>query len=207
MTHFSIDEWADFVRDVTLGHKRGGMQQHLDSGCRECLKTANIWRTVMELSQLERMSEPPASATKVASAYFGLVQQAFIAPGGIEIAKLAFDSFQRELTGERGAAAHMARQLLFKCGSFCVDVRLEPKPGSDQVVLLGQVIDAEKPLKGFGQVPVSLLSSGDKVSETMTNQFGEFNFAFQALRQVQLFFGMKQRALVVPLPQAQPVAA
>ena len=37
----------------------------------------------------------------------------------------------------------------------------------------------------------------------MTNQFGEFHFGFQSVQHMQLFFGMQQKALVVPLPQGQ----
>jgi len=207
MQHFSVTEWADFVRDVSPAEQRVEMQKHLDSSCEECLKTAEIWRTVMEFAQREQLNDPPASASRIVQAYYGLMQQSASAPEGIEIAKLAFDSFQRELAGERGTVTQMPRQLLFKCGTFCVDVRLEPKPGSNYVVLVGQVIDAKKPLKGFDHVPVSLLSHGDKVSETTTNQFGEFHFGFQSVQHMQLFFGMQQKALVVPRPQGQTEAA
>jgi hypothetical protein len=207
MQHFSLTDWADFVREVAPPEQRGEMKQHLDSGCQDCTKTAEIWNIVMDFAQQEKLNDPPSSALRIVQAYYGLIQQSALAPEGIEIAKLAFDSFQHELAGERGTVTQMPRQLLFKCGTFCVDVRLEPKPGSNYVVMVGQVIDAKKPLKGFDHVPVSLLSRGDKVSETTTNQFGEFHFGFESVQHMQLFFGMQQKALVVPLPQGQTVAA
>lgn len=205
MQHFSLTDWADFVREVSSPQQQGAMRQHLDSGCQDCMKTAEVWNSVMELARREQLNDPPSSTLRIVQAYYALMQQS--APEGLAIATIAFDSLQHELVGERGSVAQTPRQLLFKCGTFCVDVRLEPKPGSNFVVLVGQVIDAKKPLKGFGQVPVSLLSQGDKVSETTTNQFGEFHFGFESVEHMQLFFGMQQKALLVPLPQGQVAAA
>jgi hypothetical protein len=208
MQHFSLTEWADFVRETNASEKRVSMQRHLDSQCAECLKTADIWRTVMDFARHEKAYDPPASAMRIVQAYFGPLQLATSAPEGLEIAQLTFDSFQQAgLAGVRGASSSVPRQLLYKCGTLCIDMRLEPKPGSNYVVLVGQLIDAKKPLKGFEDVPVSLLSEGDKVSETTTNQFGEFHFAFESVKHLQLFFGIEQKALVVPLPEAQTEAA
>lgn len=206
MEHFSLSDWADFVREVGTSQKRDVMRPHIDAGCKDCAMTLEIWKTVMDFAKREQLVDPPASAVRIVQAYFSLMQGAG-APQGLEIAKLAFDSLQGELVAERGSMVQMPRQLLFKCGTFCVDVRLEPKPGSNYVVMVGQVIDAQKPLKGFDHVPVSLLSHGDKVSETTTNQFGEFHFGFEPVNHMQLFFGMQQKALVVPLPQGHSAAA
>ena len=208
MKHFSLTEWADFVREVPLPEKEHVMQAHLDSGCEECVKTAAIWRTVMDFAQQEQAYNPPASSMHIAQAYFGPMHLAASATDGVEIAQLAFDSFQQAgLEGIRGASSSVPRQLLYKCGTLCIDMRLEPKPGSNYVVLVGQLIDAKKPLKGFEDVHVSLLSHGDKLSETTTNKFGEFHFGFESVKHMQLFFGIEQKALVVPLPEGKSEAA
>jgi len=208
MKHFSLTEWADFVRDVPIPDKEHAMQAHLDSGCAECVKTSAIWRTVMDFAQQEKTYDPPTSSMRIVQAYFGPMQLAASAPEGLEIAQLAFDSFEQAgLAGIRGASSSVPRQLLYKCGTLCIDMRLEPKPGSNYVVLVGQLIDAKKPLKGFEDVQVSLLSEGDKLSETTTNKFGEFHFGFESVKHMQLFFGIEQKALVVPLPENKSEAA
>jgi len=208
MKHFSLMEWADFIREVAPLEQRSVMQEHLDTSCQECLKTADIWRTVMDFARREKHYDPPASAMRIVQSTFGPLQLASSAPEGLEIAQLAFDSFQQAgLAGVRGASSSVPRQLLYKCGTLCIDMRLEPKPGSNYVVLVGQLVDAQKPLKGFEDVPVSLLSQGDKLSETTTNQFGEFHFGFESVKHMQLFFGMERSALVVPLPETQTEAA
>jgi len=208
MKHFSMTEWADFVREMPLPEKEHVMQAHLDSGCEECVKTATIWRAVMDFAQQEQTYSPPVSSMRIVHAYFGPMLLAGSAPEGIQIAQLAFDSFQQAgLAGIRGASSSVPRQLLYQCGTLCIDMRLEPKPGSNYVVLVGQLIDAKKPLKGFEDVQVSLLSHGDKLSETTTNKFGEFHFGFESVKHMQLFFGIDEKALVVPLPEGKSDAA
>lgn len=208
MTHFSLTEWADFVRDVASPEMQTSMRTHLDEGCLECLKTAEIWRAVMDFARHEKTYASPARDMHIVETYFAPVPLASSAPEGIAIAQLTFDSFQQVgLAGMRGASSSVPRQLLYKCGTLCIDMRLEPKPGSNYVVLVGQLIDAKKPLKGFGDVPVSLLSHGDTLSETTTNKFGEFHLGFESVKQMQLFFGIEQKALVVPLPEDQSEAA
>jgi len=162
----------------------------------------------MDFAQQETAYNPPAPAIRIAHSYFESLQLASSAPGELTIAELAFDSFQQPgAAGLRGSVAAVPRQLLYKCGTLCIDMRLEPKPGSNYVVLVGQLIDAKKPLQGYDAVPVSLLSEGDKLSETRTNQFGEFHFGFESVKHMQLFFGMERSAVVVPLPESQSEAA
>jgi hypothetical protein len=53
----------------------------------------------------------------------------------------------------------------------------------------------------MGGVPVSLLCEGDTLFRKKTNQVGEFEFGFGALRTVHLVFGIgESRLLVVPVP-------
>lgn len=208
MKHFSLMDWADFVRSAAPAERQGEMEKHLDAGCTKCLKTAEIWRTVMNFAQQEKSYNPPAPAMRIAHSYFGALQLASLVPDGLTVAQLAFDSFQQPgAAGIRSSSAAVPRQLLYKCGTLCIDMRLEPKPGSNYVVLVGQLIDAKKPLQGYDAVPVSLLSEGDKLSETKTNQFGEFHFGFESVKHMQLFFGMERSAVVVPLPEGQTEAA
>jgi hypothetical protein len=196
--HFSSTEWADFVRGVTSPSDRQPLQEHLESGCADCRASVEDWEAIVDFARQERLNEPPESTLRIVGAYLNMAR--FSPRRSIEVASLAFDSLQSRLVGERGSTS-ASRQLLFKCGTLCVDVRLEPKPGSDYIVMVGQVIDSRKPLKGFGDLPVSLLSHGDKVSETTTNRFGEFHFGFHSTEQVQLLFGIQQKGMIVPLPQ------
>jgi hypothetical protein len=126
----------------------------------------------------------------------------------LEVATLVFDSSQAPLTaGIRGATAR-PRQLLYKSGSLCIDMRMQPKPGTDSMVLIGQLLDSAQPTLGISDVPVSLVCEGDTVARKRTNTFGEFDFGFESLHHSQLIFGIgKRRTIVVPVPEAQVEAA
>lgn len=120
-----------------------------------------------------------------------------------ETATLVFDSAQGPLpAGIRGAFAS-ARQLLYKSGSVCIDLRLQPRPGSDSTVLIGQLLDSASPGLGLGDIPVSLVCEGGMVASNKTNNSGEFDFAFQTPGRTQLIFGIgKRKTIVVPVPDS-----
>lgn len=57
MKHFSTREWVDFVRGVAPYELTMAMQEHLDGGCQDCLKTVEDWKHVLACarsSSLER---------------------------------------------------------------------------------------------------------------------------------------------------------
>lgn len=204
MKHFSMQDCVDFVRAVKEKEVITKMQQHLDEGCVQCFKNIEIWRRVMKFAKKEGQYAPPESALRLVEASFAVRQLMSARTKKFELATLVFDS--SELTpitaGVRGSSAS-ARQLLYKSGSVCIDMRMQPKPGSDSVVLMGQLLDSSRPAHGIGDVSVSLLCEGDTLSHKTTNQVGEFEFGFGALRDVQLVFGMGgSRMLVVPVPNA-----
>jgi hypothetical protein len=180
------------------------MQQHLDDGCSKCQKIVETWRHVMDIAKLQNSFEPPKWAVEAVNASFSLRKVAPILAGKLELAKLLFDSaFQPVAVGVRGSSP-VGRQLLYKSGSVCIDMRMQPKPGSDSVVIMGQLLDSAKPDHGVSGIPVSLLSQGDTVSRGKTNDVGEFDFGITALDHLQLVFGIgDSRTIVVPVPDGE----
>jgi len=122
------------------------------------------------------------------------------ATGNIQLAMLVFDSAQQQLAGVRNSAV-AARQLLYKSGTVCIDLHVQPKPGSDEVVVVGQLLDSISPAHGMGGVPVSLMRKGNSVSSKKTNDFGEFDFGLEGAEDVYLSFGLNNSTLVVPVPE------
>jgi hypothetical protein len=122
------------------------------------------------------------------------------ANGKLDVAELIFDSTrQPPVKGVRGSAA--VRQMLFKSGSVLIDMQIQPTPGSDSRVLIGQLHDSTKPDHGIGGVPVSLFLEGGTVSRNETNQAGEFDFGIHALGKLHLVFGIgENRTLMVAVP-------
>jgi hypothetical protein len=122
----------------------------------------------------------------------------------IEEAELVFDS-ARQATGtavRSGVAC--ARQLLYRSGSVCIDMHIQPTLGSVSATLTGQLLDSKKQNRAMRDVPVSLLRSGDMISYKKTNAGGEFNFGVDALQDLQLAFDIrKHKMLVVAVPWVQ----
>ena len=204
MKHLSIDDCVDFARQAEGADQRMKMQQHLDTGCTKCSKTLEIWRRVMNLANREPSYEPPVWAVQAVNASFA-VSRAIPHPAGkLELARLLFDSALQPIAlGVRGTGS-VVRQLLYRSGSMCIDMRMQPKPGSDSMVLIGQLMDSTKPDHGIGGIPVSLLSKGDTVSRVRTNDVGEFDFGIAALSNLQLVFGIgDSRTIVVPVPDGE----
>jgi hypothetical protein len=202
MRHFPVEDWIDYVRRVDGSGQRAAIQKHLDEGCSKCLKTIKIWRGIVILTkdQSQNAFEPPAGAVQAVQANFALRKVVPFSAGKLEVAKLVFDSTLQPLAvGVRGSPA--VRHLLYKSGEVCIDVHTQPKPGSDSVVLIGQLHDSTKPDRGISGIPVSLLCDGDTVSRGRTNDVGEFDFGLTALDHLQLVFGVGgSRTIVVPVP-------
>ena len=207
MEHYLLTDWIDFLRGQAPKELMNIMQRHLEQGCTACLHTVATWQSIYDFALREPAYEPPAAALRLAEAYFVPFKLASKAPQGIEVAQLAFDSRLQPLRGDVRGGAVGPRQLVYRCGDVCIDMRFEPRPGSNWVVLAGQVMDEKAPLESLSKIPVSLLSSGDTVSETITDEFGEFHLGFTSMRHLQLFLGLERSAVVVPLPDNQRDAA
>jgi hypothetical protein len=204
MEHHSIEDWIDFARQVEGSAQKRAMQKHLDQGCSTCSKTLAIWRRVMNIAKLRNDLKPPDSAVQAVKNGFALRKVIPFPAGKLELAKLVFDSsLQPIAAGMRGSSA-VVRQLLYKSGSVCIDMHMQPRPGSDGVVLMGQLLDSAKPDHGVSGIPVSLLCEGDTVSRARTNDVGEFDFGFTALDHLQLVFGIGgNRTIIVPVPDGK----
>jgi hypothetical protein len=155
----------------------------------------------MNLSNHQGCSQEPALSVEVVSAGFAIRQLPSFSAAAPEIASLVFDSSQSSVTAGIRSTLPSARQLLYKSGSVCIDMRLQPKPGTDSVVLVGQLLDSASPTHGMGDVAVTLVCEGDTVACKKTNNFGEFDFGFETVHHGQLVFGIGGRkTIVVPVP-------
>jgi hypothetical protein len=209
MEHFSMDEWIDFARGIEGKEKSVKMREHLDQGCVKCSKTLETWRQIVNFANQEPSLEPPAYALRAVKTSF-LLHKTFSAQENqgkkFEIARLVFDSALEPATvGVRGTAS-VVRQLLYRSGTLCIDMRMQPKPGSQAMVLIGQVLDSAKPDHGIGGIPVRLLCKGDTLSQSRTNDVGEFDFGVTAADHLQLVFGVADRRnIVVPVPDGESI--
>ena len=203
MEHFSMTEWIDFVRGIERKERAANMQEHINRGCKPCTKTFDTWRRIMNFAAEANQYEPPAWAVQAVETSF-VLKKNFPAKKKLDFATLLFDSaLQPVPAGVRGTAS-VVRQLLYRSGSVCIDMRMQPKAGSESMVLMGQLLDSAKPDHGIGGILVSLLRRGDPLSRSRTNHVGEFDFNFTSEDNLQLLFGIGgSRDVVVPVPNSE----
>jgi hypothetical protein len=206
MEHFSTEDWIDYVRGIDRKEVGNEMKQHLDRGCVACNKAEQTWRQIVNLAKQENTYEPPAWAMDAVMASFRSRKNQSSLENKFELAKLVFDSALQPLAAGVRSNASVVRQLLYRSGTMCIDMRMQPKPGSQTMVLIGQVMDSASPDHGLGGIPVSLLCEGNTLSQSKTNAVGEFDFGLTAADHLQLVFGIEDsRKIVVPVPEIESV--
>jgi hypothetical protein len=176
MKHFSTEEWADFARNVVGTNEREMMQRHLETGCKQCEGTLGLWQKVHEAAKREAGYEPPDAALRTVKAMYAIHGKQALRAEKATFAQLLFDSLQAPLqAGVRSAAADI-RQLLYGSGDYRVDLRLEPQVDSEEISVVGQLLNSVDPAAAVDGVPLALLRAGKVVAESTTNRFGEFHF-------------------------------
>jgi hypothetical protein len=151
MKHYRAQEWVDFVRGTVGKDQKAVMQTHLDSGCRRCQREAKTWQRVRETANRQMAAEPDDSVVRFVK-------------GSLAI------SGKREPKHSRGFLA----EVLFDSSREPLDLRLEPQIDSENVSLIGQILDSTDPTNGTAAASVALLKGGKVIAEASTNRFGEF---------------------------------
>ena len=186
------------------------MQRHLESGCKQCTKTLNLWQHVHQAAQNERGLQPSESAVRGMKGAFAIHGPRRQRRGARSIATLLFDSALSPVQAGVRSSASAARQLLFGVGAYRIDLRMEPQLDSDKVAVIGQVLHSTDPSEGLGAVPVALVKGRKVVAETITSRFGEFNLECDLDGRFQLRVKLPaeelQLALIEPiLPPGPPL--
>lgn len=200
MSHYEIGRWADFARNVTAPRERAKMEEHLASQCAECGATLEFLRKVTATAALEpnyesvtpdlsaaarRVFTLPALATRWPDKVLKALQ--------VLVGRLTFDS-AADLQ-PAGARAHRTdtRQVMYEAGDFCLDLRFDRERDSMHIMLVGQVANQKNPEFRVARLPVFILSGQKVVSQTASNEFGEFSLEYIPRSNLRL---------CVPVPEA-----
>ncbi len=174
MKHFTAREWVDFVRGAVREEEKALMQAHLKTGCQRCQREAKTWVRVRETASRQRASEPDDSAVRFVKASFALSRERQPKRSRQFMAEVLFDSFREPQPVGVRSAASSSRQILFGVEDLRIDLRLEPKIDSENVSVIGQILNSAEPGENYVAASVALLKSGKLVSVANTNRFGEF---------------------------------
>jgi hypothetical protein len=200
LSHFSDEDWADYVRGTLPDERRAGLQGHLDANCGSCTKVHATWRAVQDAASTATRYEPSADSVRVARALFGLQKPASHTSPAAELVRLLFDS--QVLTAASGfrSASAAARKCVFSVGQFLVDVQIQDDERGRATQLIGQVtgpagVDAE--LAGS---PVLLLREMQVIARGTMNRLGEFHMDFDGIASgMSLALGLKHGGTVIKL--------
>ena len=64
--------------------------------------------------------------------------------------------------------------MLYRADSYQIDLQIEPKPGSNLLMITGQMMDVSTPETVSRGVQVKLSNFRGNLIHTVTNEFGEF---------------------------------
>jgi len=172
--HFDEASWADFARGLVSDKNKMMMQTHIDGGCKRCATRLRMWQGVRSIAAQERVFTPPADTVRVVKSQ---LPAAF--PAASRGVRLLFDSNLAPVTaGIRGSVA--ARQFLYETDDYYIDLRLEAGREADQACLVGQVLHRSGQNRAAQGVFVRVQEGKLPITETSTNQFGEFQLEFGA---------------------------
>lgn len=175
MKHFGTQEWIDFVNQVVKGNQQEVMQKHLATGCKRCTETFSLWQKVGRTAVAEASYQPPAVAVRLAKAVFataGMAQSQKQSRGVIEV---LFDSFREPAVAGARSVVIGTRQMLYRADPYQLDIQIEPRPGSNRMVVTGQLLDLSHPGVLGRDIQVTLSNRRGNTVVVATSQFGEFS--------------------------------
>jgi len=203
MKHFATQEWVDFVNHVASNDQQAAMQKHLATGCKRCTETVSLWQKVSKTAAVEASYQPPQDTVRLAKAAFvtsGLAQTKKESKGLIEV---LFDSFQQPALAGARSVVIGTRQMLYRADPFQIDIQIEPKLGSNRLVITGQLLDLSHPGVIGRNIQVTLSNHRGSTVLAATNQFGEFSGEVENSGDLELSIpGEGEKPIVISLRNA-----
>ncbi len=203
MKHFATQEWVDFVNHVASNDQQAAMQKHLATGCKRCTETVSVWQKVSKTAAVEASYQPPPDTVRLAKAAFvtsGLTQTKKESKGLIEV---LFDSFQQPALAGARSVVIGTRQMLYRADPFQIDIQIEPKLGSNRLVITGQLLDLSHPGVIGRDIQVTLSNHRGSTVLAATNQFGEFSGEVENSGDLELSIpGEGEKPIVISLRNA-----
>jgi hypothetical protein len=208
MRHYEISEWADFARNLLSGQAREEMEQHLASGCTSCGATLDFLRNVAAAAAVENLYESatPALVSSAHELFEGRGMRTIdrvVEALQVLAGHMTYDSASDLLP--QGTRAHRAstRQMMFEAGDYCLDLRIDRELDSSRVTLVGQLASQKDPRVQMARLQVLILSGDRILSQTASNEFGEFSLECVARQNVRLCVPMTAAGVRVEIPLKQ----
>jgi len=171
-SHYTLENWVDFVRDVAPPELSNQMGAHLTEGCATCRGLHDTWKAVFGLCSAEGRFEPSASAVLLVHKMFAVARHRELAPRA-SVITLLFDSNAAVLAGVR-TAQPTGRTLLFGRDDFLIHLHIEHPIGRNSITVTGQIMEMYITEPRVSGLKVRVVSQLKTVAAVETNDLGEF---------------------------------
>jgi len=205
MRHFSLEKWTDFARDVVGQVEKNAMQNHLETGCKECAKVFGTWKRIHEAARRESAYSPPESVVRTVKGLGAIHGLGRVSRMKSPLPQLLFDSSRSPLPAGVRSQGSAAQQLLYGLNNYRIDLRIQPQEDSDKVAVVGQILDSSDPDRAIGILHVVLRKGKKIIAESVTNRYGEFHLECDLENCLQLHAGLPH-GQVVQIPLVEPIA-
>ena len=203
MKHFTTEEWINFVNQVVSPEALEEMEKHLKDGCKSCQETVSMWQLVQRSAVAEKNYQPPADTVRVVKAAFaaaGLKGERKESRSRISV---LFDSFLQPVVEGARSAATDSRQMLYRADPFQIDLQIEAKPGGNDLMVTGQLLDLSNPGIAGEDVRVTLSNLRGHIVHAVSNHNGEFICEIKNSGDLQITFaGTHGEPIVISLRDA-----
>ena len=198
-THYGILEWMEFARGMVPEETRSRMSSHLNEGCSDCRKTAAFFEKLANVCRDMLPDEAPDSMLQRARA---ICPQAVPRPAMAARripAELIYDSSLAPAPMGLRASKVTGSRVLYRAGNWSLDFHLEPGLQSSRVSVIGQIL-SEGESGSVSNVPVALRSGATTVTETLSNQFGEFQMECKKHKNLRLCIHLERDTQFIEVP-------
>jgi hypothetical protein len=203
MKHFSTEEWVDFVNQVIASNQREAMQKHLATGCKRCMETVSLWQKVSKTAAAEASYQPSADTVRLAKASYLTTRLNTMQKEPRNLIEVLFDSFLQPAVAGARSVVIGTRQMLYRADPYQIDIQIEPKPGSNRLVITGQLLDLSHPGVIGRDIQVTLSNHRGHSVIAATNQFGEFSGEIENSGDLELSIpGDSDQPIVISLRNA-----
>jgi len=203
MKHFSTEEWVDFVNQVIASNQREAMQKHLATGCKRCTETVSLWQKVSKTASAEANYQPSADTVRLAKAAYLTTGLNTAQKESRNLIEVLFDSFLQPAVAGARSVVIGTRQMLYRADPYQIDIQIEPKPGSNRLVITGQLLDLSHPGIIGRDIQVTLSNHRGHSVIAATNQFGEFSGEIENSGDLELSIpGDSDQPIVISLRNA-----
>lgn len=201
MTHYGIQEWADYARGLTPALETSAMQGHLGEGCPECRDMAGFFASLSTVCREMATCSVPESVVRNARSIFPAPQPR-PAKRALRLRfELIYDSFLTPVPVGLRSSWQRGWQALYRAGDCSLDLRVEPETHSTRAAVIGQISNHAQPKSRMEGLPVYVRQGRVIVAETRSNEFGEFQMEYEQRGRLQLCVDLENgsRRLQVPL--------